>query len=136
MTAPAVTGTATDHDAIVRVVHLYTAGFGKGDPGMFAEAFHPDAWIFFVTPDGQLAKGLLLDCFEEWATPPDGQVEGRVISVTQAGDVANVVLDFDSPAGPGESWLDLHNLIRIDGLWKITNKTATHSSRSGGVWSA
>ncbi len=26
-------------------------------------------------------------------------------------------------------WIDFHNLLRINGVWKITNKTATHSSR-------
>jgi hypothetical protein len=29
-----------------------------------------------------------------------------------------------------ESWLDIHSLLRIDGGWKIMNKTATHASRA------
>jgi len=31
---------------------------------------------------------------------------------------------------PDRGYIDFHNLIRINGVWKITNKTATHSSRS------
>jgi hypothetical protein len=31
--------------------------------------------------------------------------------------------------GRSDEWLDFHNLLRINGVWKITNKTATHSSR-------
>ena len=34
----------------------------------------------------------------------------------------------------GTSWVDLHNLLRINGIWKITNKTATHASRAS--WAA
>jgi hypothetical protein len=29
----------------------------------------------------------------------------------------------------GEDWIDFHSLVRDNGIWKITNKTATHSSR-------
>ncbi len=35
--------TAPDYDEIVRVIQLYTDGFGAGDVGMFTGAFHPDA---------------------------------------------------------------------------------------------
>jgi hypothetical protein len=52
---------------------------------------------------------------------------GRFISVTQVGDAAAVQLSFDADKSRG--WIDFHNLLRINGVWKITNKTATHSSR-------
>lgn len=133
MTATTTTGLAPDHDEIVRVVHLYTDGFGSGDVALFTEAFHPDAWIFFTDADGDLHRALLADCFAEWAAPPAAHIEGRIIAVEQAGDVANVLLGFDDPAGPAHSWVDFHNLIRVGGVWKITNKTATHTSRAGGV---
>jgi len=42
-------------------------------------------------------------------------------------DSAAVQLSFDSDKSSG--WIDFHNLVRINGVWKITNKTATHSSR-------
>ena len=53
---------------------------------------------------------------------------GRIISVTQVGDAASVQLSFDSATGKSHEWIDFHNLLRINGVWKITNKTATHSS--------
>ena len=58
-----------------------------------------------------------------------GDVVGRIISVTQVGDAASVQLSFDSATGKSHEWIDFHNLLRINGVWKITNKTATHSSR-------
>jgi hypothetical protein len=49
--------------------------------------------------------------------------------VTQVGDSAAVQLSFDRASDKSSGWIDFHNLLRINGDWKITNKTATHSSR-------
>jgi hypothetical protein len=54
-------------------------------------------------------------------------VVGRFISVTQVGDAAAVQLSWDIDKSRG--YIDFHNLLRINGVWKITNKTATHSDR-------
>jgi hypothetical protein len=140
MTATAVTATTPDYDAIVRVVQLYIDGCNDGDIAKFQEAFHEDAWIFCIYADGVLGNGLLTDRFEGWAAfgkenkANNTPIVGRIIAVTQAGDVASVLLGFDSVADPSGSYVDVHALLRIDGVWKITNKTATHSSR--GAWAA
>ena len=117
-----------DYDAIVRVVQLYVDAFNDNDISKLREAFHEDAWIFFIDGDGKLHKNLISESFEGWASPPSSGVVGRFISVTQVGDAASVQLSFD-PADKPYGWIDFHNLLRIDGVWKITNKTATHSSR-------
>jgi ketosteroid isomerase-like protein len=125
---------APDRDAIERVVQLYVDGFNDCDVDKFIQAFHEDAWIFFTHRDGTLYKGLIADSFEEWATPPAQRIVGRVISVTQAGDIASVLLGFDNADDLFDGWVDLHTLLRIDGTWKIMNKTATHCSRA--AWAA
>jgi hypothetical protein len=125
-----VNATATDHDAIVEVVQLYIQGFNDGDVAKFKEAFHEDAWIFVTDADGTLHRQLLTDYFEAWAALR-ANIVGRVISVQQAGDLAGVLLGFDNVTDPSRSWVDFHTLLRIDGVWKITNKTATHCSRAG-----
>jgi hypothetical protein len=56
-------------------------------------------------------------------------VVGRFISVTQVGDAAAVQLSFDAVSDKSAGWIDFHNLLRINGVWKIISKTATHSSR-------
>jgi hypothetical protein len=127
-TATTTTATTHDYDEIVRVVQLYIDGW-KGDVNKFKEAFHEDAWIFFTDADGVLHKDLLTDCFERWAAA-NRHIEGRIISVTQAGDVASVLLGWDNITAPSRSFVDFHALLRINGVWKITNKTATHSSRA------
>ena len=127
------TTSAPDYDEIVRVVHLYVEGFNDGDVEKFKQAFHENAWIFFTNPDGSLHRGLIADAFEEWAAQ-GAHVASRIISVTQAGDIATVLLGFDNADDLTNGWVDLHALLRIDGVWKITNKTATHCSRA--AWAA
>jgi hypothetical protein len=130
MTITATKATTPDHDAIVRVVQLYIDGYNDCSVPKFKEAFHENAWIFFTDAEGALYKALLTDCFEEWAAPHTDRVVGRFISVVQAGDVAVVILGFDNDAGRPSSWVDVRSLLRIDGVWKIMNKTATHNSRA------
>jgi hypothetical protein len=123
-----MTARTDDYDAIVRVVQLYIDGFNENEVSKFKEAFDQDAWIFFVDADGELHKNRISDDFEKWATSPSSGVVGRIISVTQVGDAASVQISFDYK-DRSYGWIDFHNLLRINGVWKITNKTATHSSR-------
>src|SRR5438067_1329801 len=101
--------TAPDYNEIVRVVQLYVDGFNDCDIRKFQEAFHENAWIFFTDENGILHQDLLTDCFEEWSTPPQTKIKSRFISVVQAGDIANVLLGFDSANGPSDSWVDFHS---------------------------
>ena len=122
-----MTARTVDYDEIVRVVKLYVDAFNDNDVGKLREAFDADAWIFYIDASGVLHKNLISEDFEKWAAPPSRGVVGRFISVTQVGDAAAVQLSFDAEKSSG--WIDFHNLLRINGVWKITNKTATHSSR-------
>jgi hypothetical protein len=123
-----VTERTDDYDEIVRVIQLYIDGFNDNDVSKFREAFHKDAWIFYIDAEGDLHKNLISENFEEWASPPSSGIVGRIISVTQVGDAASVQLSFDY-TDRSYGWIDFHNLVRNNGVWKITNKTATHSSR-------
>ena len=38
-------------------------------------------------------------------------------------------VSWDMASDKSGGYIDFHNLLRINGVWKITNKTATHSSR-------
>jgi ketosteroid isomerase-like protein len=124
-----MTARTDDYDDIVRVVQLYVDAFNDNNIGKLREAFDEDAWIFYIDREGTLHKNRISDDFEEWASPPSRGVVGRFISVTQVGDAAAVQLSFDRTSDRSSGWIDFHNLLRINGVWKITNKTATHSSR-------
>jgi len=133
-----MTDRTPDYDEIVRVVQLYVDAFNECDINKFQEAFAEDAWIFFTDANGVLHKDLIADSLAGWTRPHEDTVVGRIISVTQAGDVANVLLGFDNSLVTTDpvrgSWVDFHTLLRIDGRWKITNKTATHATRAS--WAA
>jgi len=122
-------GHAPDREEIIRVVRLYTDGFGAHRPEMYAEAFHPLARISYTNDDGTFHENLISAAHDGWANW-DIHVSARIISVIQAGEVACVVLGFDVDDDPAQSWLDIHSLLRLDGTWKIMNKTATHGSRA------
>jgi hypothetical protein len=126
--------TATDRDAIVRVTDLYIGGFNDCDVEQFREAFTEDAWMYLTDADGTYRKVFLADQFADWASPPASQIVGRVLSVTQSGDAASVLLGYDNLTNPDRCWVDILSLLRIDGTWKIANKIATHASRGG--WAA
>lgn len=119
---------ANDYDSIVRVMQLYLDAFNDNDVDKFREAFDEDAWIYYIDAGGNLRKHAISEDFERWATPPSWEVVGRFISVTQVGDAAAVQLSFDAEKSGG-GWIDFHHLVRVNGVWKITNKTATHCSR-------
>jgi hypothetical protein len=91
----AMTARTDDYDEIVRVMQLYIDGFNDNDIRKFKEAFHEDAWIFFIDAKGNLHKSLISEWFENWARPPGWGVVGRYFSVTQVGDAASVQVSFD-----------------------------------------
>ena len=64
-----MTARTDDYDEIVRVMRLYIDGFNDNDVGKFKQAFHEDAWIFYIDADGVLHKNLISESFEKWAAP-------------------------------------------------------------------
>lgn len=116
-----------DHDEICRVVQLYIDGAAKGDVSKLKEAFHQDARMFggFL---GSRYDAPIAELFRQFASMPadTGRYRGRIISVSQAGDVAFAAVAEDGVWGK-VSFVDYFLLTRIDGKWKITCKTFAHT---------
>ena len=130
----AATPHAPDYDEIVGVVMRYVDAWKDGDIQKWRESFHEDCWIFCTSPDGSLEHEPISSQFQDWASDTPVDIVGRIISVTQAGDIASVLLGFDYAPDLSAGWIDIHALMRIEGRWWITNKTATHCSLAG--WAA
>jgi hypothetical protein len=120
-------GVVDDYDAICRVVQLCLDGEARGDVAKLEEAFHADARMF-----GDLA-GTRYDVpiqglFDMAAEGPadTGNYQARILSVTQIGDVANAVVAEEGYWGT-VSFVDFLSLCRINGTWKIVNKTFAHT---------
>ncbi len=56
----------------------------------------------------------------------DGSFRARITSVEQVGDAARVTLEEDGCWG-NLSFVDHFTLTKIDGAWKIVNKTFAHT---------
>jgi hypothetical protein len=113
---------------ITRAVDLYIEGVRSGDAAKLREAFHPQAWMF-----GNLAGtrydepiGELIALMEGQPADVDGSFQTRVVSVEQVGDAAFAVLEDQGFWGT-LSFTDFFTLARIDGAWKIVNKTFAHT---------
>jgi hypothetical protein len=120
--------TGSEQAEITRVVDLYVEGVRTGDGAKLREAFHPQAWMF-----GSLAGtrydepiGELIALVDGQPVDVDGSFQARVVSVEQVGDAAFAVLEEQGFWGT-VSFTDFFTLVRIDGEWKIANKTFAHT---------
>jgi Putative lumazine-binding len=68
----AMTARTDDYDEILRVMQLYVDAFNDNDVGKFKEAFHEDAWIFYIDANGALHKNPISEDFERWQRRPVG----------------------------------------------------------------
>lgn len=122
-----LTARIDDHDNICRVLQLYIDGSAKGDVSKLQEAFHTDARMFgsligtrYDVPISELFR------LSESMPADTGKYRGRIISVSQTGDVAFAAVAEDGFWGT-VSFVDYFLLTRIQGTWKITCKTFTHT---------
>jgi hypothetical protein len=115
-----------DYDAIRHVVQLCLDGEATGDVGKLREAFNRDAWMF-----GDLAGTrydvpiqTLFDMAVE-APADTGNYRSRILSIAHLGDVATATVAEEGYWGT-VSFVDFLSLCRIEGTWKIVNKTFAH----------
>jgi len=115
-----------DYDAIRNVVQLCLDGEAKGDVAKLQEAFHKDARMFGSLAGTRYDMPIqgLFDMSAE--VPADtGNYQSRILSITHVGDVATATVAEEGYWG-SVSFLDFFSLCRIDGTWKIVNKTFAH----------
>jgi len=116
-----------DYNEIVRVLGLYMEGASKGDLGSLKEAFHDDASMYGHIEGWRYDMPITQFFDVAVAKPGDtGSYRGRVLSVNQVGDAASAVVAEDGYWG-SVSFIDFMTLIRLDGVWKIVNKTFVHT---------
>jgi hypothetical protein len=117
----------SDYDAIRDVVQLCLDGEATGDGDKLREAFHEDARMF-----GSLAGerydipiSELIDLCV--SAPADtGQYQSRVLSIHQTDDAALAICVEEGYWGT-VSFVDYYSMARINGRWKIVNKTFAHT---------
>ncbi len=121
--------TATDErTAIESALQLYIDGASTGDAAKLTQAFHVEAWMFgsvggqrFDMPIGQMIEIVTVQPLDS-----DGAYRARITSVEQVGDAATARLEEEGCWG-NVSFVDYFALAKIDGTWKIVNKTFAHT---------
>lgn len=110
-------------DAAVRAaIDHYFRGHATGDGSHFRNVFHPDSKLFFIR-DGKLMQWTSDEYIgRSRGTPaPDEEKRKRTvewIDVTGDAAVAKIRLEY-----PDVTFVDYMSLLKIDGTWKILNKT-------------
>ena len=121
--------TLTDErTAIESTVQLYIDGASKGEPDKLKEAFHETAWMF-GSVSGQRFDMPIAQMIEIVTTQPldaTGDFTARITSVEQVADAATVTVEEEGCWG-NVSFVDYFTLAKIDGTWKIVNKTFAHT---------
>ena len=116
---------ASDEEAAVRAaLQHYLLGHATGDGSHYERVFHPEAKLFWIR-DGALATRTSAEYIAgAGGQPAEDEAERRreitMVDVTGDAAVAKVVLDY-----PGRVFTDYMSLLKIDGEWKIVNKTFT-----------
>lgn len=118
-----------DTAAIEQAVMLYVDGSTKNDNTLVKQAFDARARLFGGMMDGtrlDIDMPAFLSVLESKPLNSAGKYRAHVISVQQFGASAAVVLAEEGCWGD-ISFVDLLSLSKIDGVWKIVNKTFTHT---------
>ena len=122
---------ATGNETAVGTVQLYIDGVANGDAVKLEQAFHQDARMYGAV-DGQrydIPISEMIKMIEAQPANADGTFSASVRSVEEEGDAATVTLEEQGFWGV-LSFVDYFSLARIDGSWKIVNKTFAQTGGS------
>ena len=122
---------AAGNETAVGTVQLYIDGVGAGDAAKLEQAFHPDARMYGAV-DGQRYDVPISEMITMIAAQPadtDGSFGASVVDVAEEGDAAVVTIEEHGFWGV-LSFVDYFSLARIDGSWKIVNKTFAQTGGS------
>ena len=113
----------TSEEAAVRVpLENYIKGHATGDGEYMKKAFHTEGNLIFVR-DGKYSTRSFAEYIAGFAGKPAADEKDRkrsIESVDVAGNaaVAKVILDY-----PNVRFVDYFTLLKINGEWKIVNKS-------------
>jgi hypothetical protein len=124
----ATTEVATERSAITSVVQMYIDGAATGDVGKLEDAFHSEAWMFGSIGGQRFDMPItkMIAITKKQPLDSDGSFKARIASIEQLENTATAVVEEEGCWG-GVSFTDFFSLAKIDGSWKIVNKTFAHT---------
>ena len=122
---------AATNQTVGEAVQLYIDGVARGDTAKLEQAFHEQARMYGAV-GGQRLDIPIAEMIAMIGSRPadvDGSFRGSIRSVDEEGDAAIAIVDEQGFWG-ALSFVDYFSLSRIDGSWKIVNKTFAHTGGS------
>lgn len=115
---------AQDEAGVRQAIEYYFQGHATGNGEHFKKVFHPSSKLFWIR-DGKFAERTSEDYIAGAPGKPAADEAARkrsiaMIDITGNAAIAKVVLDY-----PQARLTDYMSLLKIDGEWKIVNKTFT-----------
>jgi len=122
----------TDDAAIRQTIEHYFRGHATGNGEEFKKAFAADAQLWSIQ-NGQLVRLPSADYIARASGKPaadEAQRKRSIASVDVTGNAAivKVVLDY-----PATRFTDYMSLLKINGEWKIVNKTYVSQPKTAGA---
>ena len=115
--------TSADEAGVRAAIEHYLLGHATGDPEHYRKAFHPEAELFFVR-DGKLTQWSLDEYIARAGTGKPAADEARrrrrIASVDVTGTAATAKVELDYPE---VRFVDYMALLKLNGEWRIVNKT-------------
>ncbi len=114
--------TTTEETAARVPLENYLKGHATGDAEFFKKAFHPEAKLFWFR-DGKFNTRTSAEYIAGATGKPAADESQRKrwiesVNITGNTGVAKIVLDY-----PQMKFTDYMSLLKVDGEWKIVNKT-------------
>ena len=111
-----------DEAGVRQAIEYYFQGHATGNGEHHKKAFHPEAKLFWIR-EGQFTQRTSAEYIAGSSGKPAADEAQRkrsitMIDITGNAAVAKVVLDY-----PQVRFTDYMSLLKIDGEWKIVNKT-------------
>ncbi len=108
--------------AVRQTLDYYLQGHATGNGEFFKKAFHPEAKLFWIR-EGQFAQRTSAEYIAGASgkpAPDEAERKRSIESVDVTGNaaIAKIVLDY-----PSGRFTDYMSLLKVDGQWKIVNKT-------------
>ena len=111
---------------IETTINNYFDGLGNHLPASLKKAFHPTATMKFID-DGKYVEVNALEALVGYVTSnPVAKMTPKVLSINISGDVANAQLELEYDTF---FYVDMMNMIKIDGEWKIVSKIYTQRNK-------
>jgi Putative lumazine-binding len=126
-TRPGMAQRIDDLEAITKVIQLYIDG-SAGDVAKLKQAFHAEARMYGHI--GEVQHAIPISGFIDMVANAKGSMAGaryraKIVSVDVVGDAGMAVLAEEDYLGC--DFVDYFSMARIDGQWKIVNKTYAHT---------